>query len=424
MGPSEVRSWDRSLPILANDLIDAGLGSVEVIVEHRLPLTSKRIDAVLASTDPRTGEDSYVVVELKQWGSAESWEGDDQLVAVEGMTRRPHLHPVLQVRGYCDYLADLLGVLESHEGAIKGAAYLHNATEHGIGDLRALRQDERGRMFTGERRGEFIDYLRHHLAPEPGAPAADRFLNSAVRPSRQLLAAAADELKNREQFVLLAEQRLAYELVLHAVEKAQRFDGKEVVIVTGGPGSGKSVIALSLLGELSRQGRTALHATGSRAFTETVKIHAGRGSARLKALFKYFNSFIEAEPNSIEVLICDEAHRIRDKSANRFTPAAKRTGRLQVDELISVARVPVFLRLKPAPAVRRQCAGTETETSVVSSIASTSPGEFSGTWTNSPGPTMRSWSPPLIRSRPCMTTHTSSNGAGRSARSPRPKVAE
>jgi hypothetical protein len=342
-GQSEVRSWDRSLPILANDLIDAGLGSVEMIVEHRLPLTSKRIDAVLAGVDPRTGGDSYVVVELKQWGAAESWEGDDQLVAVDGMIRRPLLHPVIQVRGYCEYLADFLGVLEGDEGAIKGAAYLHNATEHGISDLRALRQDERGRMFTGERRGEFIDYLQHHLAPESGAPAADRFLRSAVRPSRQLLSVAAEELKNREQFVLLAEQRLAYELVLHAVEKAHRSDGKEVVIVTGGPGSGKSVIALSLLGELSRQGRTALHATGSRAFTETVKIHAGRGSSRLKALFKYFNSFIAAEPNSIDVLICDEAHRIRQTSANRFTPATKRTGRLQVDELISVARVPVFL---------------------------------------------------------------------------------
>ena len=101
------------------------------------------------------------------------------------MTRRPLLHPVIQVRGYSEYLADFLGVLEGDEGAIKGAAYLHNATEHGISDLRALRQDERGRMFTGERRSELIDYLHHHLAPESGAPAADRFLRSAVRPSRQ-----------------------------------------------------------------------------------------------------------------------------------------------------------------------------------------------------------------------------------------------
>lgn len=340
---AEIRSWDRSLPVLANDLVDAGLGSVEVIVEHRLPLTSKRVDAILAGTDPRTGGDSYVLVELKQWGAAESWEGDDQLVAVDGGARGPRLHPVLQVRGYCEYLADFLGVLEDQEDASKGAAYLHNATEQGASDLRVLRQDERGRLFVGERRGEFLEYLQHHLAPKSGAEAADRLLRSAVRPSRQLLAVAAEELKNREQFVLLAEQRLAYELVLHAVEKARRADGKEVVIVTGGPGSGKSVIALSLLGELSRQGYTALHATGSRAFTETMRTRAGRGSSRLKGLFKYFNSFMEANPNGLDVLICDEAHRIRETSVNRFTPAAKRTGRAQVDELIAAARVPVFL---------------------------------------------------------------------------------
>src|SRR5690606_31773435 len=68
-----------------------------------------------------------------------------------------------------------------------------------------------------------------------------------------------------------------------------------------------------------------------------------RGSSRLKGMFKYFNSFMDADQNAIEVLICDEAHRIRETSANRFTPAAQRTGRRQIDELLSAARVPVFL---------------------------------------------------------------------------------
>jgi hypothetical protein len=130
---------------------------------------------------------------------------------------------------------------------------------------------------------------------------------------------------------------------MHVVEKARRSDAKEVVVITGGPGSGKSVIALSLLGELYRQGYTALHATGSRSFTQTMRRHAGRGSPRVKELFKYFNSFIDAQRNDIEVLICDEAHRVRETSANRYTSAAQRTGRSQIDELIAVARVPVFL---------------------------------------------------------------------------------
>jgi hypothetical protein len=340
---AEVRSWNRSLPVLAHDLVDAGLGDVEMLVEHRLPLTSKRADVILSGIDPRTAEDSYVVVELKQWGAAQTWENDDQLLLIEGTRGGPRLHPVLQVRGYCEHLTDFTASLNGREGAVKGAVYLHNATDRGVEDLFSLRQDERGRLFTTQRRGEFLDYLRHHLAPSPGVTAADRLLTSAIRPSRQLLAVAAEEIKNREQFTLLAEQRLAYELVLHAVERAHADDNKRIVVVNGGPGSGKSVIALSLLGELSRQGRTVIHATGSKSFTETMRRYAGRGSTRLKNLFKYFNSFIDVPANSFDVLIADEAHRIRETSANRFTSGKQRTERPQVDELISVARVPVFL---------------------------------------------------------------------------------
>ncbi|GAA4206452.1 hypothetical protein GCM10023074_47030 [Microbispora amethystogenes] len=204
-------------------------------------------------------------------------------------------------------------------------------------------RDERSRLFTKQRRGDFLNYLRERLADKPGAEAADRLLSSPVAPSKQLMAYAADEIREREQFTLLDEQQVAYELVMRAVDKARRADFKQVVIVTGGPGSGKSVIALSLLGELYRQGRTALHATGSQSFTQTMRRYPGRGSTRIKNLFMYFNSFVDAEQNGIDVLICDEAHRIRETSTSRFTPAAKRTGRSQLDELMAAARVPVFL---------------------------------------------------------------------------------
>ena len=87
-----------------------------------------------------------------------------------------------------------------------------------------------------------------------------------------------------------------------------RMDGR-VVVVTGGPGSGKSVIALSLLGELARRGRTVLHATGSRSFTQTMRKVAGKRAPRVQKMFKYFNQFMDAERNGLDVLILDEAHR-------------------------------------------------------------------------------------------------------------------
>lgn len=343
---SEQRSWERSLPVLARDLVQAGLDQVEVIVEHALPLSSKRIDVVLAGQHPRTRQPSYVVVELKQWSAASRWEADPSLVRLDAYGGRPVLHPVAQVRGYCDYLVQFTRALHDLPDSVVGAAYLHNALdETGISELRDHPQDAYGRLFTGSDRARWLDYLTQHLDPTvAGAPYADLLLSSAAAPSRQLLAVAAEEVQQREQFVLLAEQRLAYEIVLHEVAKAQRSDGKSVVLVTGGPGSGKSVIALSLLGELARRGRTVVHATGSRSFTQTLRKVAGHRSASTKSLFKYFNDFMRAERNGLDVLILDEAHRIRETSVSRWTAKDLRAQpRPQIDELMAAARVPVFL---------------------------------------------------------------------------------
>ncbi|PJJ53769.1 hypothetical protein CLV56_3263 [Mumia flava] len=313
----------------------------KALVEYQLPLTSKRADVVLCGTHPRTRDDSYVVVELKQWSRAHLLEDSDVVVELDGAGER--LHPMEQVRRYCTHIADFVASLAGDTTQLAGVAYLHNATDLDIADLWELPESEQGRLFTGQRRGAFLDYLRTKLSPEPGAKAADHLLDSAVRPSKQLMALAAEEVQRREQFVLLDEQEVAYSLVLRAVERAHHLNTKEVLVVSGGPGSGKSVIALSLLGELSRRGMTALHATGSSAFTQTLRRVAGARAPRVKGMFKYFNQFVTAQQNGIDVLICDEAHRLRETSANRYTKAGERTGKPQVAELIDAARVPVFL---------------------------------------------------------------------------------
>ncbi|MGB3698798.1 MAG: DUF2075 domain-containing protein [Gordonia sp. (in: high G+C Gram-positive bacteria)] len=343
-GQSEQNSWRRSLPALAQDLREAGLSSVEMLVEYHLPLTSQRADVVLAGVHPDTGAPSYVVVELKQWTAAYAFEGSSGILDVPGMPGGPKLNPVNQVRGYCEYLADFARVVENQPDALAGVAYLHNATDPAlVADLRAVPIDTRGQIFTGAERGKLHDFLRSRLAPGSGKTSADMLLKSKVAPSRQLLKVAADEVKHRPQFQLLGNQQLAVDMVLHQVEQSRTANSKRVIVVTGGPGSGKSVIALELLGELARQGRDVLHATGSRSFTQTLRKVAGHRDARVQKMFKYFNQFMTAETNGLDVLIMDEAHRVRETSVDRYTRAELRTGRPQVDELIAAARVPVFL---------------------------------------------------------------------------------
>lgn len=344
--PGEKRSWANSLPALVKDLRDAGLDDVEMLIEYQLPLTSKRADVVLAGVHPTTGHPSYVVVELKQWSEAEQFEDSDTLLTVSQYGARGVLHPGLQVAGYCDYLADFTTVLAESEHHLAGVAYLHNATDSSASAVLARPADDHSRVFTGQRRGEFVDFLAGRLSSDAagGRAAADALLGSRIAPSRQLLSVAAEEVQRREQFVLLDEQRAAYEHVLHAVERARRSNTKTAVIVSGGPGSGKSVIALSLLGELSRQGRGVVHATGSRSFTLTLRRVAGTRNPRVQKMFRYFNQFMDAEPNDLDCLILDEAHRMRETSVQRYTRReARALARPQVVELLSAARVPVFL---------------------------------------------------------------------------------
>ena len=106
---------------------------------------------------------------------------------------------------------------------------------------------------------------------------------------------------------------------MHAVEHARAANAKRVIVVTGGPGSGKSVIALSLVGELARRGRTVIHATGSRSFTQTLRKVAAVKAPKVRTLFKYFNQFMAADPNGLDVLIMDEAHRLRKTSVDRVS---------------------------------------------------------------------------------------------------------
>jgi hypothetical protein len=156
-------------------------------------------------------------------------------------------------------------------------------------------------------------------------------------PSKKLLDHVAAIVEGHPSFSLLDEQLVAYNIVTSKVKELERRAGKAVVLVLGGPGTGKSVIAVRLLAELARTGRNVVHATGSKAFTTNLRAKVGRQAS---GFFKYFNSFTEQRPDSIDVLIADEAHRIRKTSRDRFHPRVEQD---QIFELMDAANVSVFL---------------------------------------------------------------------------------
>ncbi|WP_307832712.1 DUF2075 domain-containing protein [Planomonospora sp. ID91781] len=341
-GPTkaEQTSWKNSLPRLAEDLVEAGLGQVEMLIESQF-LDLSRADVVLAGID-HDGRDTYVAVELKRWRSAKLCDDDPDHVRVPNLKSNPK-HPLVQVRGYCDRLISLAGPLHGEADRIGGVAYLHNAEESAVIDLFHLAVDEHTRIFTQSTRGAFIEYLRIRFSPKPGKDAADRLLKGSEGPAKPLMLYASDVVKKRDHFVLSTEQQVAYNQVMNAVEDARRARLRRVVVVTGGPGSGKSAVALQLLSDLGARGITASIATGSQSFTQSLRRFAGGGNGRPQQLFQYFNSFVEDKGPRQTVLLCDEAHRLRATSRLHFSQKHLETGRPQIEELVNAAYVPVFL---------------------------------------------------------------------------------
>ncbi|GAA0428291.1 ATP-binding protein [Acrocarpospora corrugata] len=338
---AEKKAWLHSLSEFVRVLDDAGLGAVEVLVEFPMPHCKlSSADVVLAGVHPVTRADAYVVVELKQWGSATAVDADADLFEVPGLP--PKSHPAEQVLKYRNQIANNFGALDGHPEAVKAVVYLHNATHTTVGDLLLGAAVEGVPLFTSSERGGLIEYLRRNLADEPGHLSADRLLQSPIRPNQHFLRKAADVIRGVGQFDLLDQQLDAYNLVNARTRLASQANTKRVVIIVGGPGSGKSAIALSLVREHIRQNNRVAYATGSRTVTKTLRQHVARKDAQFEGFFRYFMEFANSKHNGLDLLIADEAHRVRKNSSDRFR-AEWRSNDPQIKSIINAAHVPVFL---------------------------------------------------------------------------------
>ncbi len=198
--------------------------------------------------------------------------------------------------------------------------------------------NETNPAFTGDQVDAFAGYLDARLVGPDEGDILERVAATAFRPHKRLLDHVARVIRNEPVFTLLDEQQVTFNAVMDSVRGAGQNKESVVFLVQGGPGTGKSVIAVNLVAELSALGLRTLHLTGSKAFTENLrKIVGGRASA----MFKYFRDSASIE-EQLDVAIMDEAHRIRTISTSRFTPAKARTGKAQIDDILDSSRVSVF----------------------------------------------------------------------------------
>jgi uncharacterized protein len=341
--PGEMNSWRNSLRAM-KDVVDlAELHDHGVLLEYQLPLSSKRIDCLICGRD-ESDLDQAVIVELKQWERCQRSDADGLVRSWVGGRERELLHPSVQAGQYREYLVDTHTAF--HEGdrpvSLSACSYLHNYVPAVDDPILAPKFEHDLRthpLFDADGAVSLGDYLKQRLNSGQGRPVLQRVEKSEFRPSRKLMEHVATTINAQSPWVLLDEQLVVFEGIRALVRSALVDRRKQAVIVRGGPGTGKSVLAINLMAAFLREGLNTHYATGSKAFTETLWSIIG---SRSRATFKYFNSYGRAEYNEVDVLICDESHRIRKTSANRYTRKELRSNKAQVREILDAAKVSVF----------------------------------------------------------------------------------
>lgn len=339
VGPSEFASWRNSMQymykVLLGDDIPADAG---VAIEYTIPLTSKRVDFILSGKNDEQ-QDTAVIVELKQWSKVQTTTKDAIVITWLGGREVETPHPAYQAWTYASLIQDYNETVRKENIRLAPCAYLHNLDSiDAINDPFYKSHIDRAPIFISKDAKLLSEFLKKHITYGDDSDILFRIENGKLKPSKNLADSLSSMLSGNPEFVLIDEQKLVYETALDLCYRAGK-GKKQVLIVKGGPGTGKSVVAINLLVELTKREMVAQYVSKNaapRAVYE-ARLAGSFKKSRISNLFKGSGSYTKCDPNTFGALIVDEAHRLNAKSG-----LYGNLGENQIKELINAANFTVF----------------------------------------------------------------------------------
>ena len=341
---SELRAWRNSLTYMGNIIGSSSIpADAGIAIEYGIPYTSKRVDLIVTGLN-ESGRNAAVIVELKQWSSAEAVPGKDGVVrTVVGGGVHEVAHPSYQAWSYAEAIEDFNADVRDRGVVLSPCACLHNYVPEVPDPLSSDIYSEYlglAPMFTKHQGSDLRGFLERFIRRGDGGETIFILDRGRLKPSKSLQDVLSSMMAGNREFTLLDTQKVVHEEILHQARAVSKGGDKRVVIVRGGPGTGKSVLAINLLSEITSLGMAALYVSKNSAprnvYGQRLKGER-RGRSRVDKLFVGSGKLVDAVPDAFDVLLADEAHRLNEKSG-----LYQNMGENQVMEIIRAAKMSVF----------------------------------------------------------------------------------
>jgi hypothetical protein len=341
-----VLSWDNSLKAMQLAMSNADIADDSgVLIEYNLPNTSRRVDFIITGEDA-SGVKHALIVELKQWQQARSTKMDGVVTTVLNNAERESSHPSYQAYGYKRFLQDFNEQFHSGNIVAASCAFLHNYETRNpepLLDEVYLHYIEDTPLYFREDIDALAAFIGSHVGRGRGMEILYAVENGRIRPSLKLIDAVGSLFRGNSYFTLLDEQKVLYEKLLHTPVTKKR----QVIIIKGGPGTGKSVLSFNLLYGMLKRGKNAVLSAPNAAFRDVMIKRLQQSGMKknsknfrdpmiLSSIISGSSSFYQLDEHLYDVIIVDEAHRLKDKRAYQYY------GENQIHDIINASRISIF----------------------------------------------------------------------------------
>lgn len=339
---SEFRSWENSLEYMYKVMNDADIPqNAGIAIEYNIPQTSKRVDFIVSGYDEKQ-DPNVVIIELKQWDKVDTVDGQDAIVETfTGGAVRKVVHPSYQAWSYAAMIYDYNQNVQMGNIVLHPCAYLHNYRKSNPEKLEQNQYKEYVEDAPIFARGEVSklrDFIKKSVKHGDDKQLLYDIDNGKIKPSKSLQDSIKSMIEGNQEFIMLDDQKVVYEEILKKSLQCMTDTKKRTIIVKGGPGTGKTVVAINLLAKLTNEGQFVQYTSKNSAPRSVyAKKLTGHKKTSINNMFKGSGSYVDVDANMIDTIICDEAHRLNEKSGmfHNF-------GQNQIKEIINASLCSVF----------------------------------------------------------------------------------